>query len=45
MEAPLASDQAGARSLYRRAGRRHPAIADPDGRIAAHLHLQTLPTA
>jgi len=35
---------AGARSLYRRAGWRHPSIADPNGRIAAQLRLQTLPT-
>jgi thiol-disulfide isomerase/thioredoxin len=35
---------AGARSLYRRAGWRHPSIADPSGRIAAQLRLQTLPT-
>lgn len=35
---------AGARSLYRRAGWRHPSIADPHGRIAAQLRLQTLPT-
>jgi len=34
----------GARSLYRRAGWRHPSIADPDGRIAAQLRMQTLPT-
>jgi thiol-disulfide isomerase/thioredoxin len=35
---------AGARSLYRRAGWRHPSVADPDGRIAARLRMQTLPT-
>ena len=35
---------AGARGLYRRAGWRHPSIADPDGRIAAQLRMQTLPT-
>jgi thiol-disulfide isomerase/thioredoxin len=35
---------ASARSLYRRAGWRHPSIADPSGRIAARLRLQTLPT-
>jgi thiol-disulfide isomerase/thioredoxin len=35
---------AGARSLYRRAGWRHPSIGDPSGRIAAQLRLQTLPT-
>jgi thiol-disulfide isomerase/thioredoxin len=35
---------ASAKSLYRRAGWRHPSIADPSGRIAAQLRLQTLPT-
>lgn len=35
---------ASARSLYRRAGWRHASIADPSGRIAAQLRLQTLPT-
>ena len=35
---------AGAHSLYRRAGWRHPSIADPSGRIAAQLRLQTVPT-
>jgi thiol-disulfide isomerase/thioredoxin len=34
----------GARSLYRRAGWRHPSIADPSGRIAAQLRMTTLPT-
>ena len=35
---------AGARSLSRRAGWRHPSIADPSGRIAAQLRLESLPT-
>ena len=34
----------GARSLYRRAGWRHPSIADPNGRIAPQLRMETLPT-
>ncbi len=40
----VADSAAGARSLYRRAGWRHPSIADPDGRIAAQLGTQTLAT-
>lgn len=40
----VADSTAGARSLYRRAGWRHPSIADPSGRIAAQLRMQTLPT-
>jgi thiol-disulfide isomerase/thioredoxin len=40
----VADTTSGARSLYRRAGWRHPSIADPSGRIAAQLRLQTLPT-
>ncbi len=40
----VADSDAGARSLYRRAGWRHPSIADPNGRIAAQLRLRTLPT-
>ncbi len=40
----ITDSTAGARSLYRRAGWRHPSIADPAGRIAAQLRMQTLPT-
>ena len=40
----VTDSKAGARSLYRRAGWRHPSIADPDGGIAAQLRTQTLPT-
>lgn len=40
----VADSTAGARSLYRRVGWRHPSIADPSGRIAARLRLETLPT-
>ncbi len=40
----VADTAAGARMLYRRAGWRHPSIADPSGRIALQLRLRTLPT-
>jgi thiol-disulfide isomerase/thioredoxin len=40
----VADSAAGARSLYKRAGWRHPSIADPSGRIAAQLKMTTLPT-
>ena len=40
----VADSAAGARSLSKRAGWRHPSIADPSGRIAAQLKMTTLPT-
>src|SRR6266436_882206 len=40
----VADSAAGAHSLYKRAGWRHPSIADPSGRIAAQLKMTTLPT-
>ena len=40
----VTDSKSGAGSLYRRAGWRHPSIADTNGRIAAQLQLQTLPT-
>jgi len=40
----VADSRTGAISFYRQVGWRHPSIADPSGRIAAHLRLETLPT-
>ena len=40
----VADSAAGARSLSKRAGWRHPSIADPSGRIAARLRMESLPT-
>ena len=44
MGVDVQDSSASAKSLYRRAGWRHPSIADASGRIAAQLQLQTLPT-
>jgi thiol-disulfide isomerase/thioredoxin len=40
----VADSRTGAISFYQQVGWRHPSIADPSGRIAAHLRLETLPT-